>query len=194
MLQSYSFESGSSASIAAALASLKTAKVRIIVCLTFESDFNAIVSGAMSEGLMGEKYHWIFGNVEITAMTTVSDSATINALKGSTTIMTTGAVAGYAPWESWKTKWASYNPASYNSKMPSDSWGQLGSNFFSSSTPNPLTSFVFDAVASVGIAACRAWTSPPSREDPQYPNVAYNFVGPVNVNSCVQGCNHLKTT
>merc|ERR1711871_739804 len=84
-------------------------------------------------------------------------------MKGSARLTPVGGVTGHSNWDAFVSSWSGYdvnnfnNGACGNSCLPNNStWGQLGSDFFSTVSIDDVGSYAYDAVATAGIAACSA--------------------------------------
>jgi len=155
-LHAASFDYGDTASISNGLAQLKQKGVKIIVLIAFQEDFTEIWSQATTAGMVGPDYHWVFTDtLGATFFGGITDAATQTALKGSVRITPIGGVPGYGPWETFKNLWKTLTEGTYNPNMiPGQTWGQLSADYFKNTSPEDVSAYAFDALASFGIAAC----------------------------------------
>lgn len=101
----------------------------------------------------------IGGDIDLTAMTSSLDETIRNGLRGSVAFFSL-ARNNKAAWKAYEDCWRTHGQylTYMNSLLPSDSWGQLRADFFTStpSTMNDVSAFAYDAVATVGLAGCAA--------------------------------------
>ncbi len=153
-LVSQSFNEGDGASIGTAIGQLASQRVKVVLCLNFDGDFATIVDRAVESELLGDAdHHWIFGTTQQWSSLTASQAA---AIDGSAEVAALGGVSTHAPWAALVDGWAGLSPADFNPLLPGAF--QLDAGFFhrTAGSIHDLAAYSFDAVAAVGLAACRA--------------------------------------